>query len=235
MRLLASSGTALALVIGAGASLGAETGDIEAGKRLFEECSGCHQVGKDAKNRVGPHLNGIFGRRAAGLEDFRYSESLTRAGANGVEWHPDTLSAYIENPRAYASGTRMSYPGMESAEDRANLIAYLRVFSDNPANFPEADPTARATDHAVDPKILAIQGDPAYGEYLSGECTTCHQASGGDAGIPSIVLWPEEDFVTAMHAYRDKVRPNPVMQLIAGRLSNEEIAARAAYFKDLEQ
>ena len=72
-------------------------------------------------------------------------------------------------------------------------------------------------------------------EYLASECTTCHQASGGDDGIPSIVLWPEEDFVIAMHAYKDKVRPNPVMQLIARRLNNEEIAALAAYFKDLEE
>ena len=80
----------------------------------------------------------------------------------------------------------------------------------------------------------AQKGDPEYGEYLSSECTTCHQTSGSDDGIPSIVLWPEEDFVTAMHAYKDNVRDNPVMQMIAGRLSNEEIAALAAYFKDLE-
>ena len=235
MRLHTSPLAAVVLFLSASVASGTETADAEAGKQLFNECSGCHQVGKGAKNRVGPHLNGLFGRKAAGLDDFRYSESLTRAGANGVEWHADTLSAYIENPRAYASGTRMSYPGMKDAQDRANLIAYLRTFSDNPANIPEADPTARATDHEVDPEILAIQGDPAYGEYLSGECTTCHQVSGGNDGIPSIVLWPEEDFVTAMHAYKDKVRPNPVMQLIAGRLSNEEIAALAAYFKNLEE
>ena len=79
-----------------------------------------------------------------------------------------------------------------------------------------------------------LAGDPAYGEYLSGECTTCHQASGANDGIPSITLWPEDQFVTAMHAYKDKARANPVMQMIAGRLSNEEIAALAAYFKDLE-
>lgn len=230
-----ASAAAFAFLLGAAASMAAETGDVARGEALFRQCSGCHEIGQGAKHRVGPHLNLLFGRKAAGLEDFRYSTSLKRAGTNGVEWHADTLSAYIENPRAFASGTRMSFPGIEDAGERADLIAYLRTFSANPANIPEADPTARATDHSVAPEILAIQGDPAYGEYLSGECTTCHQASGGDAGIPSIVLWPEEDFVTAMHAYRDKVRPNPVMQMIAGRLSNEEIAALAAYFKDVEQ
>ncbi len=224
--LLAVSGTA---------AIPAEGGDAEAGAKLFGECKGCHMVGDGAKNRVGPHLNMLFGRKAAGLDDYRYSNSLKRAGAGGLEWHADTLSDYIEDPRTFASGTRMSYRGMKDPGDRANLIAYLRTFSDDPANIPEADPTATGTDHAVDPAILALEGDAEYGEYLASECTTCHQSSGGDDGIPSIVLWPEEDFVTAMHAYKDKVRPNPVMQLIAGRLNNEEIAALAAYFKDLDE
>ena len=77
-------------------------------------------------------------------------------------------------------------------------------------------------------------GDPDYGEYLASECKTCHQQSGADDGIPSITHWPEEDFVVAMHAYKQKVRPHPVMQMMAGRLTDEEIAALAAYFKDLE-
>jgi cytochrome c len=211
-----------------------EVGDVEAGRALFSECAKCHQVGEGAKNRIGPHLNFLFGRQAATVEGFKYSKSLDRAGGNGLEWHADTLSAYIENPRAFASGTRMSYAGMKDAGDRANLLAYLRTFSDDPANLPEADPTAIGTDHSVDPEILALVGDPEYGEYLSSECTTCHQVDGGDDGIPSIVLWPQEDFVTAMHAYREKIRPNPAMQLVAGRLSDDEIAALAAYFGMLE-
>jgi len=213
----------------------AGTGDIENGKALFAQCASCHEVGTGASNSVGPHLNLLFGRKAASVDGFRYSDSLVRAASNGLEWHADTLSAYIEDPRTFASGTRMSYAGMKDAEERRDLLAYLRVFSDNPSDIPEADPTAVGTDHAVDPEILALQGDPEYGEYLSSECKTCHQTSGGDDGIPSIVLWPEDAFVTAMHAYKDKARPNPVMQMIAGRLNDEEIAALAAYFKDLDE
>lgn len=213
----------------------AGSGDVENGKALFSQCSGCHEVGAGAGNSVGPHLNLLFGRKAASIGDFRYSDSLVRAASNGLEWHADTLSAYIEDPRTFASGTRMSYAGMKDAGERRDLLAYLRVFSDNPADIPEADPTAVGMDHPVDSEILALQGDPEYGEYLSSECKTCHQTSGSDDGIPSIVLWPEEAFVTAMHAYKDKARPNQVMQMIAGRLNNEEIAALAAYFKDLEE
>lgn len=209
-------------------------GDAEAGKVVFDQCKGCHQVGEGAKNRIGPHLNELFGRPAASIEGFKYSKSFRRAGASGLEWHADTLDAFLENPRSYASGTRMSFRGIKDAKDRHDVIAYLRLFSDDPANIPEADPTATATDHDLDPAILAIQGDPEYGEHLSSECTTCHQTDGGDDGIPSIVLWPEEDFVIAMHAYKNKQRQHPVMQMMAGRLNDEEIAALAAYFNRLE-
>lgn len=208
-------------------------GDADAGARVFGKCKSCHQIGAGAENRVGPHLNMLFGRSAAGIDGFRYSASLERAGTNGVEWHAETLDAYIENPKAFASGTRMNFRGIGDPAERADLIAFLRRYSDNPANIPEADPTAVGIDHDVDPAILALEGDPDYGEYLSGECTTCHQSDGADRGIPSITGWPDEDFVIAMHAYKDKVRPHPVMQMVAGRLGDEEIAALAAYFASL--
>lgn len=209
--------------------------DLAAGEKVYGQCKGCHQIGKGAKNAIGPHLNSLFGRAAGGLDDFRYSKSFKRVGSGGLEWHAETLDTFLENPRAIASRTRMSFRGVKDAQDRVNLIAYLRTFSDDPANIPEADPTATALDHNVDPAILALVGDPEYGEYLSGECTTCHQASGGDDGIPSITLWPEENFVVAMHAYKDKERAHPVMQMIAGRLGDDEIAALAAYFGALSE
>ncbi|WP_297769110.1 c-type cytochrome [uncultured Roseovarius sp.] len=224
----------LAAVMVAGGARAELIGDAEAGEAQFNQCKGCHQIGKGAEDRIGPHLNGLFGRRAAAHEDYRYSDSMERAGVDGLIWDLRTLDAYIENPRALVSKTRMSYRGLKDEQARADLLAYLRRFSDNPANIPEAAPTAIGTDHSVDPEILAIQGDPEYGEYLSSECVSCHQADGSADGIPSITRWPEEDFVVAMHAYKDKLRPHPVMQMMAGRLSNEEIAALAAYFKDLD-
>ncbi len=208
-------------------------GDAERGAELWAKCKGCHQVGAEARNRVGPHLNGIFGRKAGAIEGFAYSPGLTRAGADGLVWTADSLDAYIENPKSLVSGTRMSFRGFADPIDRAAVIAFLRTYSDNPSDIPEAEPTATGTDHDLDPAILAIQGDPEYGEYLSSECTTCHRADGTSEGIPSITQWPTEDFVIAMHAYKTKRRPHPVMQMMAGRLSDEEIAALAAYFADL--
>ena len=162
-RRLTSLSTIAAALIWAGAAALAENGDAEAGAQVFGKCKGCHEVGQGARHRIGPHLNGLFGRRAASHEGFRYSKSFQRAGTGGLEWHADTLDAFLENPRAMASGTRMSFRGLKDAQDRANLIAYLRVYSDDPANIPEADPTYEASDHDVDPAILALVGDPEYG------------------------------------------------------------------------
>lgn len=211
-----------------------ELGDAKRGEELFAKCAACHQVGAGAKNRVGPHLNGVFGRRAAAVETFRYSTALTRAGDKGLEWHADTLATFISNPKSLVPGTRMSFRGYDDPNDQADLIAYLREFSASPANIPEADPTAKPTDHDLDPEILAIEGDAEYGAYLSSECITCHRADGADEGIPAITFWPEEDFVVAMHAYKTKAREHPVMNMMAARLGDEEIAALAAFFATLE-
>ena len=79
-------------------------------------------------------------------------------------------------------------------------------------------------------RIATAAGDRALGEYLSSECVTCHQLSGRYQGIPPIVGWPEPSFIEIMNEYRDKRRSNPVMQTIAGKFSNDEVAALAAYF-----
>jgi cytochrome c553 len=79
------------------------------------------------------------------------------------------------------------------------------------------------------------RGDKAFGEYLSSECVTCHQVSGrAVGGIPPIVGWPEDQFLAVMEAYRKKERENNVMQVIAGKLRDDEIAALAVFFGSLK-
>lgn len=220
----------LGSAIAANAEVG---GDVENGQSLFQQCSGCHEVGQGARDRIGPHLNNIFDRPAGAAEGYRYSAGFQRAADGGLVWTYETLDDFIEDPRRLVSRTRMSFRGLRDQQERDDLLAYLRTFSASPGNIPEAAPTAAAVDHEVAPEVLAIVGDPAYGEYLSGECTSCHQASGASEGIPSITNWPAEDFVVVMHAYKEGVRAHPVMQMMAGRLSNEEIAALAAYFESI--
>lgn len=222
----------LAILLAAPAA--ADRAAEERGAKVFRKCQGCHKVGPGAVHAKGPHLNGLFGRRAGALTDFDgYSDDIVRMGVDGLVWDHEKLEIYLENPKALVSRTNMKFRGLKRRQDRNDVMAYLRTFSDNPQNIPESAPTA-PNDPVVSPEILALQGDPDYGEYLSGECVTCHSADGADKGIPSINGWPQEDFVVALHAYRSKHRDNEAMRLIASRLSDEEIAGLAAYFGGLE-
>lgn len=227
------AGVGLVGWIGAACAMNPE---FERGAEVFAKCRACHEIGLGARHRVGPLLNNIFGRRAGTLEGYRYSPAMTDAGQGGLVWSEEGLSAYLEAPKKAVPGTRMNFPGIGDAADRAALIVFIRQYSPGAGNIPEAPPTAPVlgADPVVPDEILAIRGDPAYGEYLSSECVTCHQASGADKGIPSITGWPSETFVTALHAYKNKARDNRVMQLIASTLSDEEIAALAAYFEKTE-
>ncbi len=76
----------------------------------------------------------------------------------------------------------------------------------------------------------AIAGDAAYGEYLSGECVSCHQKSGADKGIPPIVGWDEISFIAVMQSYKTGDRENEAMRSVASSLDREQIEALAAYF-----
>ena len=148
---------------------GHSIGDPEAGAEVFKkECSKCHMVGEGAKNRVGPELNRVFGRAAGHVEDFKYSKGMIRMGADGLTWTLETLDPYLTNPRALVSGTKMSYKGLKDETARGDLLAYLRTFSDQPQNIPEAEPTALAEGNPVlAPEVLALVGDAAVLHYLA--------------------------------------------------------------------
>lgn len=95
------------------------------GEQVFKRCAACHQVGPEAKNRVGPELNGIIGRTAGTLEGFSYSKAMVEAGAGGLVWDEETLDAYLANPKGMVKGTKMAFAGLKSEEDRQAVIAYL--------------------------------------------------------------------------------------------------------------
>ena len=207
---------------------------VAAGERAFRKCRACHQVGEDAKSRAGPTLNGVVGRVAASVSGFNYSKAMKAAGMRGLIWNEEELAGYLAKPRVYLIGTKMSFAGLKSEDEIAATIAYLKTFSESPVGAGDGDASGAAPEVPLESSVLDIEGDPEYGEYLSSECTTCHQADGDDHGIPSIVRWAEDRFVTVMHAYKLGVREHPVMNMVAGRLGNEEIAALAAYFAALE-
>ena len=95
--------------------------DPVAGEASFRACAACHKV-EDGVNATGPSLYGVVGRPVQAVADFAYSGALI--AVNDV-WTPEHINSFITNPKEYAPGTKMTYPGMRSAQDRANVIAYL--------------------------------------------------------------------------------------------------------------
>src|SRR4029079_2217221 len=91
----------------------AQEGDPKEGAEVFKKCRACHDVGPDAKNKVGPVLNDIVGRKAGTIEGFAYSEANKASGAKGLVWTEDVLLKYLENPLTYMPGTKMAFAGLK--------------------------------------------------------------------------------------------------------------------------
>jgi cytochrome c len=96
-------------------------GDAARGEKRFDECATCHSL-KEGVNGVGPSLHGVLGRKAASLDDFRYSPAMKRSG---LTWTPQVLATFIADPQKAVPNNRMPFAGMPDAADRDDLIAYL--------------------------------------------------------------------------------------------------------------
>jgi cytochrome c2 len=103
--------------------------DAENGAAVFKKrCQVCHAVGDKAKNKVGPALNGIIGRKAGTVEGFRYSKANSQAGEDGWVWTEEVLIDYLANPRKAMPGNKMGYAGLKDEQDRKDVVAYLKTF-----------------------------------------------------------------------------------------------------------
>lgn len=117
----------------------AQDGDAEAGRRVFAQCRACHILDGTPRNNVGPNLAGLWGRRAASREGFRYSANMTQLGSTGHVWDEANLRAYLTDPKAVVPQGSMSFAGIRNPEQLTNLIAFLRT---NANPLPPAAPAA---------------------------------------------------------------------------------------------
>jgi len=113
----------LALVASGGVASAA--GDAAAGEATFRMCKTCHRIGEDARNFVGPELNGVVGRKAGSVPDYNYSDANKNSG---LTWDEATLTKYLRSPREVVPGTKMAFPGLQRDQDVADVIAYLKQF-----------------------------------------------------------------------------------------------------------
>ena len=114
------------LAFGMAAASSARAQDVEAGKRVFNQCRACHTIEANGRNGVGPNLHGIVGRKAASVSGFNYSPAMKQKGEEGFVWTEDHLRAYIANPKEAVPGNRMTYPGLRNEQQMNDLIAYLK-------------------------------------------------------------------------------------------------------------
>ena len=99
--------------------------DAEAGAKVFGQCRACHQIGENAKNLIGPKLNGIIGRKAGSIEGFVYSPANKNSG---ITWDEATFTDYIHDPKVKIPGTKMTFAGMKNEQQIQDLLAYLEQF-----------------------------------------------------------------------------------------------------------
>ena len=102
---------------------------VKAGEKVFKKCKACHQVGENAKNKVGPALNGIVGANLAAVEGFKYSKALKAKADEGAVWDEANLSAFLEKPKNWLKGTKMSFNGLKKEKDRAAIVEFLKGLS----------------------------------------------------------------------------------------------------------
>lgn len=117
----------LALLALAGQARAQEaSGDPAAGQRVFNQCRACHVIENNGRNGVGPNLHGVVGRRAASIQNFRYSANMRSLGEQGHVWTDDNLRAYPRSPKDVVLQGIMSFPGLRNEQQINDVIAFLR-------------------------------------------------------------------------------------------------------------
>ncbi|MCW5718563.1 MAG: c-type cytochrome [Bauldia sp.] len=192
-KALAGLGMAAAISFAAGTSFGqpapqpAGNADLEAriaaadpdaGQVIASQCTICHTLDAGGRAVIGPNLYDIVNAPIARTPGFNYSPAMAALGAAGGTWTLELLDAFLQSPALTVIGTRMGSAGVANENDRANLIAWLRLQSPAPAEFaalPQVDPTT-----PVFQGYQADSGQTYYGEY----CGACHGPTGGGEDGP---------------------------------------------------
>jgi cytochrome c len=118
--------TAVITAVSTARAQDASGGNAEAGASVFKRCMACHAVGPDAKNGVGPVLNGVVGRAAGTYPGYNYSAANKNSG---LTWDKPTLTTYLHAPRKLVPGTKMTFAGLSKDQEIADVIAYLKQFN----------------------------------------------------------------------------------------------------------
>jgi cytochrome c len=192
--------------------------DTAHGQQVSQRCQQCHDLSKGGPDKIGPNLWGVIGRARASRPSFSYSSAMM---SDHGPWTFEKLFVYLKSPATMVPGTKMSFAGLPSAQDRIDLIAYLRTQSDSPVPIPPpAPPKAAAATPAATPAAPSGQAaapaatpapqtpdfaaaipaaDVAAGKATSQQCEQCHDLSKGGPNKIGPNLWGVVDRPRATH------------------------------------
>ncbi len=194
--------------------------DPDNGAKIAKKCLSCHTVDKGGKDKVGPNLWDVVGRPVAAREGFGYSDALKNLGG---EWTYDRLNAFLRNPKEFAPGTKMSFAGLKKAEDRADLIAWLRTLSDAPRPLPASEQAAAEQPAAEQPAAESEEAPAASAQEQA--------AAPAEQAAP--VEQPAAETEQAAQAEQPEAQPeqapapsNPVLAMLAS--ADPEAGAKVA-------
>ena len=195
--------------------------DAAAGQKVAERCQQCHDLTKGGPNKIGPNLWDIVNRARATHPGFDYSSAMA---AKHDPWSYDNLFTYLKLPAAMVPGTKMTFAGIPSAQDRINLLAYLRTLADSPAAIPAPQPAKAATPAAAAPAAGGAaapaagattnqqaaaapassepdiaHGDVAHGKQVAARCQQCHDLTKGGPNLIGPNLWDVVNRARATH------------------------------------
>jgi cytochrome c len=117
--------SALAVIAWFAAAPSAMAQDVAAGKTSFNKCLACHSIGEGAKNKVGPQLNGLDGRKSGTAEGYSYSDANKNSG---ITWNESQFKEYIKDPKAKIPGTKMIFPGIKNEKEINDLWAFVAQY-----------------------------------------------------------------------------------------------------------
>jgi cytochrome c len=123
--------------------------DVNKGAQVFNKCTACHNATNGGANQLGPNLWGVLGEPVGQGRGFAFSDALAKKGGT---WNWDNLSQWLNSPKAFAPGTKMTFAGISNPQDRADVIAYLNQQSPHPLPLPAAPAPAEAKAGAAPPK-----------------------------------------------------------------------------------
>jgi cytochrome c len=117
--------SALVIIASSAAASAALAQDAAAGKTSFNKCLACHAIGEDAKNKVGPQLNGLDGRKSGTAADYAYSDANKNSG---ITWNEAEFKDYIKDPKAKVPGTKMAFAGVKNEKEASDLWAFISQY-----------------------------------------------------------------------------------------------------------